>query len=291
MGSEMCIRDRSYIRHNQDLVTDNDVVGDVINETKRDDIYAFKFAINLTPNLDFGFQYQYKQADTHVYGSFFLDDEDKSIYKAFLSSYRLGIKYKGQKFAIAGYTDPPARGKALIDGENKIVAEPGTGGADFVYKISDKTSIGLGVTRWFYRRDDRLELSTSPIDQRNISLNGLDLDQYLAKVENRRLGVSHKLKGNISLLFSASSQESVYHFDENGLPGDDRENIPSFKYMKYQFGGVFKKNRMKIELRWHTASREQSSITDRSFKLGHRDYVNYKANEQGFFLLINFMSG
>ncbi|SMF55507.1 hypothetical protein [Pseudobacteriovorax antillogorgiicola] len=278
----------SYIRANQDLDADNDLISRVITETRRDDIYAMKFIISMTPSLNFGFHYQYKQAAHHLNGSFFVNDDDRTNYKAFLSGYRLGIYYSNQKMGLGLYTAPPTRGKALIDGENKIVAESGTGGLDFKYKLSDKTSLGLGATRWFYRKDDRLELSTSPVDMRNISLNGIDLDQYLAKIQNFRLGVIHRVKPQLSILASLAQQESVFHFNEDGLPGDDRENVPSFRYLQFHIGGMYTKNRFAMELSYHITDREQSSIIDNTQKLGNREYESYSAKETGVIIKVTF---
>ena len=116
----------SIIRHNKDLEADNSSISRVLNESKRDDTYALKFVISMTSNLNFGFQYQYKQSENHLHGSFFLNNNDRTYYKAFLSGYRLGVFYFKNKFGLGLFTAPPMRGKSLIDGENKIVAEPGT---------------------------------------------------------------------------------------------------------------------------------------------------------------------
>lgn len=279
----------SYLQINNELNTDNSSSSRVIKETKRDDIYAFRFIIELTPSLDFGFHYEYKQAANYLYGGFFIDDEDKTSYKAFLSGYRLGLNYHNPSLGLSLYTAPPLRGKALVDGEQKIVTEKGSGGAEVRYKYSQSLKLGLGLTRWFYKKDDRLELSTSPVDARNISLNGVDLDQYLAPIQNIMMSFYVPIKQNSYFLLSLFQQESVFHFDEDSLPGDDRENLPSFRYLGAKAMFVMEKNKyhFKISLR-STYPREQDTITDDTRKLGHRNYADYNAKETTVILSLGF---
>ena len=103
----------SYIQVNNSLDTDNSASGSVVEESKRDDIYAFRFIIELTPSIDFGFHYEYKQAANHIFGNFFLGEDDKSNYKAFLSGYRLGFAYRQGNVGLGLYTAPALRAKPL----------------------------------------------------------------------------------------------------------------------------------------------------------------------------------
>lgn len=274
----------SYAKDELSLKVNNSSASRILIEKKVYESYQMKFVIQMTPNLNFGFLYQYVQEENHLYGAFFLSDDDMSYYKAFMSGYRIGLLYTGSNYKLGAYSAPPLRGKALIDGESKITTDSGSGGVDFLYKVNQRTQIGLGITRWFYKIDERMERSTSPIDQRNISLNGTDIDQYLSKIQNVRFGFKHQISHNIQLVGTLGQQTSVFHFNENTNPWDISDD--SFKYSQLELGLIFSKIRFQFQSSFQWESRSQSTITDGTFKLGHRDYQNYSASH--FYTLLKF---
>ena len=277
----------SYISTSERLETDNSVLSRILEESKQDSIYAMKFSLELSPQINFGFHYQYKQNDNSILGSFFTSDDDRTSYKAFISSYRIGLSYKFNNCLAGAYTAPAGRGRSLIDGEYKIVAESGSGGLEVSCQKSSSLQWGVAATRWFFRRDDRLELSTSPVNQRNISLNGVELDQYLFPIQNIRLSVKKKIN-KIWLLLNLAQQEAVFHFNEEGLPGDDRENVPSFKYLRMMVAASLKRNNLNLQLAYLISERSQGSIIDNTSKLGHRTYSDYNLSDKSILFSLSF---
>ena len=164
-------------------------------------------------------------------------------------------------------------------------------GLDAYLKRSEKIAFGVALTRWFFKKDERMEISTSPVDQRNISLNGIDLDQYLFPIQKIMLGMRYQLKQKNYIVVNVFQQESIFHFFEDSLPGDNREDLASFRYLGLNATFMLTRDRYRLEggLRL-VPSREQSTIRDNTFKLGHRDYVDYKASERTFVLALSFKS-
>ncbi|NRA65000.1 MAG: hypothetical protein HRU19_11000 [Pseudobacteriovorax sp.] len=279
-----------YAQLNESLDTDNSAVGRVIEEKKKHDVYAIRFALELVPFLTFGFHYEYKKIANFIYGSFFLNQNDQTNYKAFISGYRLGLNYDNRKFALAAYTAPPLRGKALIDGEQKIVGEPGSGALSFLLYANAKMSLAAKHTQWFYKRDDRSELSTSPVDERDISLNGLELDQFLYPLSQTTLGVSYNARKHIFLKTDVFKQISVFHFDEDSLPTDKRSSDTRLDYYGVQGVITLEKNKvlfsagLRLEL-----FKEIDEISDNTGKLGHGTYVDYKSTNRNLFLSMAYM--
>jgi hypothetical protein len=242
--------------------------------------WAFRFVVELTPNLRGGFLYQIRKVENDIHGSFSVNDDDRTVYKGQMAGYRLGAFYDSPKFGLGLYTAPALRGKGVIDSEQKILTEPGSAGLDFYYKGRQKASFSLGVTRWYYKRDDRGELSTSPVDQRTMSLNGLDLRQYMFKTEEYRIGLKYELKRHIFLKAHISRTEAVFLFDDDAVPGDRPDRESAIRLNQYVIGLNYRKNRFSMELAYHLESMVTADIEDPTRKMGHRDYQNYDSEQK-----------
>lgn len=263
----------------EELTASSDVFNRNLVEVKKHRDLAMRFVVQLTGSLRAAFLYQLRNIDYSVYGSFSLGVDDVTRYKGRLSGYRLGLLYEHSNFNLGLYTAPPLRGKSQVSGEEKILTEPGSAGADISIDGKNGMHFGFGLTRWYYKLDDRVALSTSPQDQRNMSLNGLALRQYLRKTDEFRLGASYEFRDNTSLALHLGHGKAVFLFDDDAVPGDRPQRETGVSLRQYILSLQFDKGQFAIDFSYYIESVSQGEISDPSRKLGHNRYGDYSSNQ------------
>lgn len=278
----------NYTQANYQMSASN-AGNDPIEEQRSDDIYEMNMAIELVPFLDFGFAYRYQRAEYHVYGAFNLQSADQTKYKADFSGYRIGLNYDNKRFAAGIYSEPPMRGKALIDGEQMIVSDPGSAGASILGYWTPRVSAGFKVVRSFYKQEDRAEISTSPIDGRDILLHGLDFDQFYQPLTTVTVSGDYRLNKALTARVHLQRISAIFHFDENSLPGDDREDESIFEHYGLGAGINFMKGPLNFGAGLHMLlENERDEITDRSRKLGHNSFADYSSDRTTIHLSLSY---
>lgn len=268
-----------YAESREELSARNDAVNRIFMEKQAAKDWAFRFIIELSPTLRAAFLYQIRKIENDIYGSFSLSEQDRTIYKAQLSGYRLGLFYDIKKFSLGLYTAPPLRGKGTVAGEEKIMTEAGSAGADVGFEGQNKLNFGFGFTQWYYKRDDRYPLSSSPLDQRSISLNGLALRQYMRKTNEYRIGASFEVRNNTGIALNYGRGRAVFLFDDDAVPGDRRNRETEVKLSQYILSLRFNKNNFAMDFSYYIEAVSKGEIIDPTGKLGHRQYQAYRSNQ------------
>ncbi|MFW7381710.1 MAG: hypothetical protein ACOH5I_23075 [Oligoflexus sp.] len=276
----------NYSELREELTAASDGISREMLETQSAKNWSFRFIIQLTSSLRGGFMYQIRKLENDIYGSFNLNNQDRTVYKSQLSGYRLGIFYDVRKFNLALYTAPPLRGKGTVTGEQKIMTEPGSAGADISFEGKNSLFFGLGFTRWYYKIDDRYPLSTSPMDQRSISLNGLALRQYLKKTNEFKLGASYEFRANSRFSFHYGQGKGVFLFEDDAVPGDRRNRETEVNMKQYILSFRFDNKKIAIDFSYYLEMISQGEITDPTWKLGHNRYRSYRSEQSA--TVLNF---
>lgn len=272
----------------RDSLHSNENVNSDAKETERERRWGLRFVVDLTATSRFGFAYRYAEIQNQIYGNYGMQNEDFSAYRGSLNGYTIGFSHDAGAWGFGIYHAPPMRGKADVEGEQKIVTEPGTSGIDLIARPSAELNVGASITRWFHKRDDFAPLSTSPIDQRRMSLNGIDLEQYLFPVQTIQVGMDYFFKKEWSVRLAASKNTATFIFDEAVIPGEDRNREQRFDWYGAKAAGAYTKDTFHLELGKIYGQRKKSRFVDRQGTFGHGVYANYKAKDDFFFLALSF---
>lgn len=264
-----------------------------MEETYRERYWRMHFIVDLTTETKAGFTYRYAKIENDILGDPFLDTDDRTDYLGELSGFMLSFYSKFQAFGLGGYYMPPLRGKSEIEGEQKILTTNGVTGMSVSYNDIKRWTLGVEIMRWFYKNDDRDDLSTSPIDQRSISLNGLDIDQRLLKTERISIGADYLVNSKLKLRCSLYDQDAVWLFNGEFVPGDrpSDETPMTYKGLKLAVEssnkGFYVK--MGVNRSWRSLDRfVDTSDGERWF--GHREYGQYSATEDSMFFGLGFLN-
>lgn len=267
----------------REVATEIDILRRPISEKLSDRYYRMHFLVDLTSDTQAGFTYRYSYLEYQVMGNFFLDEEDYTDYLGTMSGYCMSFFSKLGKGGVGAHYSPPMRGKSEIEGEQKILTSEGTTGINFLFPPTDKITFSLTGTRWFYKKEDRGKLSTSPIDQRRISLNGLDLEQRFLNTERLALDILFNYTKQAAILIGAYRQTGVWLFDGDSVPGDNLGAESKLSYLGYRVGGRYDAKKFFIELSLIRANRSQDYFVDRNPEgawFGHGTYGDYSASDQ-----------
>lgn len=192
--------------------------------------YRMRFTVDLTPELRGAFTFHYTSLQADLDGNFFINDTDRSHYKGTISGYGIGLNYSVPRISIGLFSLPPMRGKATVDGEQKIVTEPGIYGLDGSLKLADNFALLSHHHRWSYKHDERDDTSQSPVDQREIVLRGLELEQFLRKTSSWGIGVEATRNSVVFVKAYYQRQENVFLFNSDLVPGDDTDLETAMPY-------------------------------------------------------------
>ncbi len=246
--------------------------------------YKMNFAIDLISELQAAFSFRYQTLESDLFGSHFLSNEDKTHYEGNRSGYAIGGLYQLKSMGIGVYTARPLRGKATIEGEQKIISDPGYDGLDFGLDLNERIKLKLSALRWTYKRDDRDDDSTSPVDQRGILLRGLEIDQYYRKTQALGLGGEFLLTPVVAIKASWTMQKGVFLFDSKALPGQKENLETSMNYGDLK-GGVSVRNReFMVELMFSRYQREKDTINVGRGDVGLNQLGSYEASRYGVLL-------
>jgi hypothetical protein len=222
--------------------------------------YKMKFVVDLLPELRAGFTFRYQSLESDLLGSYGLAAADRTRYRGTMSGYSLGVNYRLQSISLGLFTAPPLRGKITIEGEQKIITDPGLGGVELGWTLSDRLTIGLSGLKWSYKRDERDDDATSPDDQRDIFLRGIDVDQYYRRTLAVGLGVEFAILPSVGIKGSYVRQDGVYLFDADKVPGDDKDSETKVRSGELRLGGFIRNKAFFAEILLLKASRKKDLI-------------------------------
>lgn len=151
-----------------------------------------RFAIDLVQNARMGVMFRYTSFNADVIGNFGIQQDDETSYKGTMSSLGGGAWLNSNQLAFAVAYLLPARGKATLLGEDRVVTEPGLVSANVHYELSKEVRFGLGIEKWMYEKDEMSE--TVQVDEnRQVSLNGLNTDRDLYVHETVLFGMDYMM--------------------------------------------------------------------------------------------------
>ncbi len=181
-------------------------------ETHKIQHTAAKLFIELTDQIRAGVAIRYLFRDSSILGDPFLGQEALTRYKTTLFGYGSGFSgnYGNASFAYTYF--PPLRGKSEIYGEEFIIVEPGEIAANAAYKLNAPWTIGLLGKRWINEVDDRATGTTDASNQTNISLMGLDPDQYLIPKQLLMLGGDFEFSKALTFKVSLGQEQAGFNF-------------------------------------------------------------------------------
>lgn len=274
---------------NTDQQVSNDSRNTKILETFVDKSWQGRFVIDLTSEMRFGFKYRYRRVENRVFGSFSLSSIDATNYKGSLSGYSLGLYYEaGDQYGFGIFTEPPMRGKVKISGEEKIMTEPGVGGLDGYYRLSQTAILTYFVKQWSYKRDELSDGSTSPIDQRDMSLLGLDIEQDYFRTRQIGVGLDYRLNKGFSLQTYLYKQSGVFLFDSDKVPGDDKPNEKPMDYYGGGAGILYADQNFWLRFGLIQNRRTMDTLAASSSRIGIRDIGEYKAQERAVLIGVGY---
>lgn len=260
----------------------------LFEESMRTKNFSGKFIIDLTPKLRGGIAYKITEERMDVLGNFFIDEDDRTKYLGSMTGYSLGFFYDMSNGGFGLGHSPGMRGKAEVQGEEKIVSQRGYTVLDF-YRESNKRRFGLVYKVWQYKRDDRAEIVQSFVDQRNMSLNGIDLEQFLFDTELVMLGLDWPVNNDTYFIASAGRYKGVFLFDGEVVPGDDQDNEFPLTSITYKAGFSYIKNDFKLTAIYSIWNKELENFQDRSFWLSARQYDSYESKQTNLTFSISFV--
>lgn len=180
-------------------------------ETQKIQHTAAKLFIELTDQVRAGVAIRYLFRDSTVLGDPFLSQGESTRYKTTLFGYGSGFAADYGDGSVAYTYFPPLRGKSEIYGEEFIIVEPGEIGLDGSYRAKAWT-FGLFLKRWINEIDDRAAGTTSEDNQTNISLYGLDPDQYLIPKSLIMVGADFQFNAAVTFKLSLGQEQAGFNF-------------------------------------------------------------------------------
>lgn len=269
-------------------IFDNADSGRDHRETFRHRRHEVRFLVDLTESLRGAFAYKYRWLQNDIYGGFGIQSNDRTRYRGNLSGYTIGLFQEIGAGGIGIFHAPPMRGKATVEGEQKIMSDPGVTGIDIIYKVTGELSLGLSAEKWFHKRDDFLELSTSPINDGRISLNGLDLEQYLLKTQSIRIGCDYLFSNEWRLRTGLARHYAVFLFRDDAVPGDKKDSEKPIQYYDLRLAVSYTRNDFNIEIGKGLIKRELDHFNDYRWSLGYGEYESYRAKDDITYVALSF---
>jgi len=185
---------------------------DDLVETHKIQQTAAKLFVELTDEIRAGVAVRYLFREASILGDPFLSQAALTRYKATFFGYGSGFSANYGN-ATFGYTYfPPLRGKSEIYGEEFIVVEQGEITANAAFKFSSPWTFGVLGKRWINEVDDRAPGTTDASNQTNISLMGLDLDQYLIPKQLLMVGGDFEFSKSLTFKFSLGKEQAGFNF-------------------------------------------------------------------------------
>ena len=201
-----------------------------------------RLAIELTNELKGAAAIHYLYRHLSILGSPSLRAGSETEYKAPIFGYGGGLAYT-TKVAGIGYTyQPTMRGKTSIYGEDRIVMEEGYSALDAFAQPTSGLTLGLEARKWFTDLDELAKGTTAADNRTQISLFGLDPDQYLRWDRRLALEAAWQTSPRLSLRLAGAADQATF----------DRGNL--FSYTNFGLSGsgplLIKTNRARLGLRF-----------------------------------------
>lgn len=258
--------------------------GAPLTETTKTQHSKLKLLVELTDDFEVGIAIRYLYKDVSLFGDPFMSPGEEIRFRMTMVGYGSGAVYRFKSAALAYTYYPPLRGKTEVEGEEKIVVEPGQIGVDGYYEVKKNVKVGVLAKRWINEIDDLAEGTTADDDTTNVSLYGLDPDQYLIKRQLVLVGFDWDLAKAATLRASVGQEQSELNFGE--LMVYDRIGVRARGNGKDQL----KYNRVRAMLRFSQSGME----ADVGMGLSTRDHDfpdswnggSYSASEQELFATI-----
>lgn len=246
--------------------------------------FRINFAVDFTPALRGAFTFHHTKVQADIEGNFFIGDEDHTRYKGTMSGYGLGLNYAVGPLNIGAFSHAPMRGKAMVEGEQKIITEPGVYGLDLNFRPKPQLNLAFHVTRWSYKHDERDDNdATSPVNQSGISLRGVDLNQFLRKTMSYGLAGEYAVTPLVFAKAAITMQQGVFLFNGDLVPNDNKDAETRVNYNEYRAGVAIRNKAFFGEFGLLMNSVDQGSFKSNS-EFGR--VGSYKAKGTGAFLMI-----
>ncbi|MBC7661443.1 MAG: hypothetical protein H7249_17240 [Chitinophagaceae bacterium] len=262
----------TYSEFRRSVSVDNENQRDQNHEVFVNRDYRMLFGVDFMPELRGAFTFHYTALKADLAGAFNIGETDRTHYNGSLSGYGVGLNYQFRGIAFGLFTHPPMRGKATVEGEQKIITEPGVYGFSADFKAAPRWTVSFKLDRWSYKHDERDQPSTSPINQSNILVRGLDLSQYYRKTMAYGLSGEYAVTPLVFVKGEYLRQEGVYLFDPDHLPGDDNDLETRVRYPEYHAGAGIKNRDFMAELGVLLSTSSAGTIQSKS---GFGDLASY----------------
>lgn len=219
-------------------ISQQNSINSSIVELLKESQSALRIVIEFIERLNVGMTVRYLFQDYQIVGAQSASQTLATFYRVGFIGYGAGIAYDAGSYGISYAYTPPLRGKTTIMGEEYIVVERGRIILDAYTSITHKLGLSLLLKRWINELDDRAEGTTASNDNTEVSLLGLDPDQYLWTKQLLMAGVDVGLSPKTSVRFGLGREEAELNFSDyrprilrtnQGLP---TENDPQLKYYR-----------------------------------------------------------
>ena len=162
-------------------------------EQFRRSLAHLRLAVELTETVKAGILLRYSRTAYSILGDLFLGDDDRTYYHATMTGYGGGLAMNYRNIRLNYNYFPPLRGKAPVLGEELLVVEDGKIAVEANWEYSDQLSLGAFGYRQLGERGDRRAGTTASASDRQISLYGLNLEQFV------RIDRDYGIKGSAAL--------------------------------------------------------------------------------------------
>ncbi len=271
-----------------DMESSSESRSEAVDENFRRRMGSIRAIVDLTPVLRFGFEYRMTEVRAQVRGSFNVSAQDSTRYLGRVAGYALGLFYEANNMGLGVSTAPAMRGKAEVEGEEKVITEPGALAIDAYFKQGAYV-YGIAAERRNYQRDERAEAATSPNDQRTMSLNGLDFEQFYMPTDLVMVGMDYQVKQDIWLRGSMGRQWGVFLFDEEEVPGGNEDLESAVSSYVARVALAFVKADFRAEIAVGQTWRSADEIFDTEGWFGARQNSDYKGTARTIAMSFSFV--
>jgi hypothetical protein len=185
-----------------------------VTESKKTTVSTGSLMVELTDEFRAAVAMRAFYSERVIYGASFLGNDGETRYVMPMAGPGFGGAYKRKEGGLGYMYYPPLAGKSTIQAEEYKVLEPGEIVYDGHYFVNKQWTIGIGGKRWIHDGDERTDGTTADDDTTQISLYGLDIDQYMRPETRIELAADYQMTKQVQFRFGISQQEDSFQFDE-----------------------------------------------------------------------------
>ena len=275
-----------YGEHQRKVTTKNENSNTQNNDDFYDRDYRAKFVVDFTQEIRAAFTFHYTALRGEIAGNYNIGRDNKTHYTGNVSGYGVGLYYQTKLIGMGAFTNAPMRGKAMIEGEQKVISEPGIYGIHAEFKPNEKMAFSFAVNRWSYKHDERDESSTSPgNNQTNILLRGLELRQFYRKTMSYAIAGEFLVLPGLYAKGQYLRQEGVFLFDPDKVAGDDKDAETLVRFPMITAGVSYRMKDFTAEANLFQSNASQGKI-DQNSSVGLGNLGSYKAKSTGLMLSV-----